>query len=126
MFKSDTLSRSCPKSDTSNIPFLEEKIDAQVCPVIENINVSPKQLYKISSLTVNDLELRALKGYLLSEWPKDKKTLPEFIRQYWNVKDSLTFFKPKNLILKNNAIVIFKCLRQEMLYRLHFTHSGIS
>lgn len=33
MFKSDTLSRSCPKSDTSNIPFLEENNDAQVCPV---------------------------------------------------------------------------------------------
>lgn len=85
-----------------------------------------KQLYKISSLTDNDLELRALKGYLLSEWPKDKKTLPEVIRQYWNVKYSLTFLKPNNLILKNNAIVIPKCLRQELLYRLHFTHSGIS
>lgn len=56
-------SRSCPKSDTSNIPFLEEKIAAQVCAVIENINVPPKQLNKISSLTDNDLELRALKGY---------------------------------------------------------------
>lgn len=111
MFKSDTLSRSCPKSDTSNIHFLEENIDAQVCAVIENINVSLQQLYKISSLTDNDLELRALKGYSLSEWPKDKKTLLEVIRQYWNVKDSLTFFKPKNLILKNNAIVIPKFLR---------------
>lgn len=126
IFISDTLSRSCPKSDTSNSSFLEENIDAQICAVIENINVSPKQLYKIASLTDNDLELRALKGYLLSEWPKDKKTLPEVIRQYWNDKDSLTFLKPNNLILKNNAIVIPKCLRQEMLYRLHFTHSGIS
>lgn len=126
MYISDTLSRSCPKSDTSYIPYLEENIDAQVCAVIENINVSPKQLYKISNLTDNDVELRALKGYLLSEWPKDKKTLPEVIQQYWNVKDSLACFKPKNLILKNNAIVIPKFLRQEMLYRLHFTHSGIS
>lgn len=42
IYISDTLSRSCPKSDTSNSPFLEENIDAQICAVIENINnVSP-------------------------------------------------------------------------------------
>lgn len=122
MYISDTLSRSCPKSETSNIPFLEENIDAQVCAVIEDINVSPQQLYKISSLTDNDLELRSLKSYLLSEWPKDKKNRPEVIRYYWNVKDSLTFFKPNNLLLKNNAIVILDTL-YSFWHKQNFTYS---
>lgn len=126
MYVSDTLSRSCNKSDVNNDPFLEENIEAQVCAVIGNINISNKQLLKISNLTDNDLELKSLKSYLLNEWPKEKKNLPEIVRQYWSVKDSLTYYKPKNLILKDNAIVIPKCLRREMLYRLHLTHSGIS
>lgn len=127
MYVSDTLSRSCPNSiDTNPDPFLEECIEAQVCAVVDNINISTNQLSKVANLTDNDLELKTLKCYLLSEWPKEKKDLPEVIKQYWNIKDSLSYFKTKNLVLKGNAIVIPKCLRKEMLYRLHFTHSGIS
>lgn len=125
----DTLSRAQYETDDSNSPMLDDKeVEAQICAIVNEINVSvgPNIMSRISSLTDVDVELKTLKDYLLNTWPNEKKNVPLAIRQYWNIRNELSYFKPSNIILKGDAIVIPRCMRKEMLSRLHLTHCGIN
>lgn len=119
----DTLSRACI-NNADDINLCTEEIEAQVCSVITNLEITDHQLSKLTHLTDVDDELKLLKQYIVNSWPMHKKQLPDVVRHYWNFKDELSLCK--NLVLRGTAILIPKCMREEMLHRLHYTHCGIN
>lgn len=129
LYIADTLSR-CTNNlnrntiDNFDLGLNSEEIEAQICSVVDNVNISEDQLNKIVKLTDVDEELKLLKHYLTDTWPVHRKQLPEIVRVYWNFRDELSLCK--NLVLRGTAIVIPKCMRQEMLNRLHYSHCGIN
>lgn len=120
----DTLSRAYLNSSDDDDNLGTDEIEAQVCAVVENLEITDQQLSKLTHLTDVDDELKLLKQHIVTMWPMHKKQLPECIRHYWNIKDELSLCK--NLILRGTAIVIPSSMRQEMLHRLHYTHCGVN
>lgn len=80
---------------------------------------------KIIELSKQDSEIQLVKRYVKEGWPNHKNLLPIEIRPYWNVRSELTFAK-HGILLKGTALVIPKVLRNEMLSRLHYSHSGVT
>ncbi|XP_045446678.1 uncharacterized protein K02A2.6-like [Melitaea cinxia] len=123
LYIADTLSRSFDTDDSLQIDLEESNIEANINLVIETLNISKKQLNNVQNFTRNNEEMKLLKEFILKGWPSHKISVPEKIRSYWHVRDSLTY--KSNLIFKGNSLVVPPELRKEMLHRAHFPHLGI-
>lgn len=118
------MSRAFNVNDTTNLDLEHDEIEAHVNLIQESLNISPVNLSKFQDLISTDEEMKALIKYIVgNKWPNHKRELPLSIRQYWCVKDELTYCN--NLIFKGSAIVIPPSVRQEMLKRLHYPHLGV-
>ncbi|XP_045446883.1 uncharacterized protein K02A2.6-like [Melitaea cinxia] len=124
LYIANTLSRSFDTDDSLQIDLEESNIEANINLVIETLNISKKQLNNVQNFTRNNEEMKLLKEFILKGWPSHKISVPEKIRSYWHVRDSLTY--KSNLIFKGNALVVPPELRKEMLHRAHFPHLGIT
>lgn len=124
LYIADTLSRSFDTDDSLQIDLEESNIEANIDLVIETLNISEKQLNNVQNFTRNNEEMKLLKEFILKGWPSHKISVPEKIRSYWHVRDSLTY--KSNLIFKGNSLVVPPELRKEMLHRAHFPHLGIT
>ncbi|XP_045459304.1 uncharacterized protein K02A2.6-like [Melitaea cinxia] len=124
LYIADTLSRSFDTDDSLQIDLEESNIEANINLVIETLNISKKQLNNVQNFTRNNEEMKLLKEFILKGWPSHKISVPEKIRSYWHVRDSLTY--KSNLIFKGNSLVVPPELRKEMLHRAHFPHLGIT
>lgn len=124
LYIADALSRSFNTDDSMQIDLDESNIEANINLVIETLNISEKQLNNVQNFTRNNEEMKLLKEFILKGWPSHKISVPEKIRSYWHVRDSLTY--KSNLIFKGNSLVVPPELRKEMLHRAHFPHLGIT
>ena len=58
-----------------------------------------------------------------SGWPEDKHTLPSSVQQYYNFREELT--TQSGFLFKENRLIIPVGYREEIMSKLHASHSGI-
>lgn len=117
----DALSRAYIKEQTSE--NFDNEIQAQVCLIVSELNVTKEKLNEITSETLKDQELISLKKVILKGWPKNHKKLKDYIRPYAKYKEELTICN--DLIFKGSSLLIPYKLRKEMLNKIHYTHLGV-
>lgn len=85
----DALSRAYIKDPTSE--NFDNEIQAQVCLIVSELNVTKEKLNEITSETLKDQELISLEKVILEGWPKNHKKLKDSIRHMLNIKKSLQY-----------------------------------
>ena len=118
----DELSRAVLALFSDDNPR-EQDVQIMINTIFENLPVSNDKLNTIKAESASDSELSILIKYLRQGWPKYKANLPQGIQQYWAIKSEL--YIEKGVIFKGDRIVIPRCLRREMLERIHGSHLGI-
>ena len=101
----------------------EAEVEVYVNSVLLNLQVSDEKLKQIKKETEDDQQLTLLKECIMSGFPKNKLDCPAEIREFWNIRDELSFVK--GLLLKGLKVIIPKSLRKEMLKKIHQGHLGI-
>ncbi|KAL1446555.1 hypothetical protein WDU94_005570 [Cyamophila willieti] len=86
-------------------------------------SISDKSLEKIKFETEKDFQLCKLYKQIQQGWPENKQQVDNSIKCFWNYRSDLVF--EDKFILKNNQIVVPKCLRKEFLEKLHSSHLGV-
>ena len=71
-----------------------------------------------------DAGMRLLSNYVRNGFPESKKDLPEQIRCFWEVRESLRCFG--SAVLYKDRIVIPPSLRPNIVENLHSAHQGVS
>lgn len=120
LYLADALSRSF--HDDENFKIVENNLELQL-NFINYVSISPQQFDRLRQETVKDKELIELKKVIMEGWPDSKTKLSDVIRPYFKIRAELTV--AKDVIFKNNQIVIPKTMRNEILDRLHYNHMGI-
>ncbi len=116
----DTLSR---KFVADTYPELSEGMEAHVHTVMSNLPISDRKLQEIRENTNADPQLVILKQTILSGWPRDRKSCPPEVLDYWNHRDQLSVID--EIIMKGEKIVIPKSLRPKMMDLVHSGHMGV-
>lgn len=123
MYIPDTLSRACQaQGRTGTDSELERDLELQVCSVVLSSKISDAKLLEIQQCTANDTELQSLCSVISEGWPEKFKCVPPELRHFWTYREDLSC--AYGLVLKGNAIVIPKCLRQYILGCIHAAHQG--
>lgn len=117
----DTLSRAYIE-DKEDGDF-DNEIQAQVCLIVAELNVTKEKLQEISNETQRDEELKELKMTILNGWPRNHKKLKDNVKLYAKYKGELTVHG--DLIFKGCSLVIPYKLRKEILNKIHYNHLGI-
>ena len=95
-------------------------------PRIMKINffpdISDARLEEVREATAQDASLMTLKSLILEGWPDTKCKVPDVARPYYDMRDVLSY--ENGIILKGEAILIPRCLRRDILGRLHSAHMG--
>ena len=118
----DALSRD-PLSNDKEFQEIEEQANIQVHTLLENISVSQDENEKLKNDISQDEQLLALKEIIAKGWPAEKAKVPETLKPFWDVRDTLTF--ENGNILKGEQLFISKGLRKDILKKLHVGHMGI-
>lgn len=116
----DTLSRANLKEEYDD----KMELDIQICSVINKISITDTRLQELINKTDLDEEFKLLKNYVIQGWPKDKKTIPDNLKSYFNFRNEITF--GKGLFFKGNKILIPKSERRNILKNIHSGHFGIN
>ena len=85
-------------------------------------DVPDARLLRIREATEIDDEMQTLKETVMNDWPEQKHETPLGIRQYFDFRDTLSY--SDGLMLKGEAVIIPKSMRNEMKTRLHKAHFG--
>ena len=113
LFIVDTLSRA----------FLPDPgIDVRVMAMNSLLDVPDKTTQEVHEATQKDPILRTLLQFTDEGWPARKSDVPEPIRLYFDIRDTLSH--QDGIILKGERILIPFSLRSEMKKRLHSAHLG--
>lgn len=115
LFVADLLSRNYSKDSEPEITDLSE--------MVHSINVSDEKLLEMKKAVEEDTVMMKLRDLVLSGWPKTKRSVPDDIKFYWNVRDDL--FLEDGLIFVGDRLLIPRSLRKEMLEKLHYSHFGM-
>lgn len=122
LYIADALSRAYIKEQI--IDNFDKELQAQVCLIISQINVTENKLKEFQINTNKDCELIELKKVILEGWPNNNKKVNDKIKAYSKFKDELTVLN--NVIFRGQAIVVPSNMRREMLNRIHYSHMGIN
>ena len=90
--------------------------------IAETCDVPDARLLEIREATQVDDEMQTLKETVMNGWPEQKHETPLGIRQYFDFRDTLSY--SDGLMLKGEAVIIPKSMRNEMKIRLHKAHFG--
>ena len=93
-------------------------IDVRVMAMNSLLDILDKTTQEVREATQKDLVLQ----FLDEGWPARKSDVPEPIRLYFDIRDTLSH--QDGIILKGERILIPFTLRSEMKKRLHSAHLG--
>lgn len=119
LYIADTLSRA---SQEDNFEINETEIEAQV-NLVEYMSISNSLFKKIQEITNIDQELKELRKLVKDGWPNSKKEVNEIVKPYFKHRHEIV--EIKNVLFRNQRIIVPKELRAEILKRLHYNHLGI-
>ena len=118
-FIADTLSRA---PEVSNETTANKKDGFEVL-TLENLPVSEVKLEQFKDATRKDLTLQKLKTTVISGWPGRKSQVDPELREYWNIKETISVCD--DLLLRNDNLIVPSSLREEMLSQIPNSHLGI-
>lgn len=128
LYIADTLSRAVALAndgagDTHTQPRDYLHLQAQVCALSASNQLIDSHFLHIQKCTKQDEELQKLMKIIKLGWPTDKKELDNTLKPYWDYRDELTV--NFGILWKGTRIIIPKCLRHEMMKKIHIGHLGI-
>lgn len=117
-------------ADTLSRAFLSEKglksdeeFNFAVHAVVKNIPMSETKKIKFREALDNDAQLKLVASFCSSGWPENKHDIPDCVRQFFKIRESLCFVD--GLLLYSEKIVVPHALRCDMLKLLHEGHVGM-
>ena len=114
----DTLSRAFVETDE-----LDQFSNQRIMTVYDMLEDLPDaRCEEIRQATVNDPLLQRLINIIKDGWPDNKYDLPEELRPYFAIRDTLNY--NDNLVVNGERIVVPKSLQNDMKKRLHTAHLG--
>ena len=117
----DALSRAYIE-DEADCGFIDD-IEVMVHSVTQNFPGSSERLEQIRCATAEDATLQRLYQVVMNGWPELRRSIPEDVRPYWNMRDEMS--TSDGLLFAGERIVIPESMRQEMLQILHEPHMGM-
>ena len=111
----DTLSRAVPDL---NSPFEHTRV--MQLDTFEMI--ADERLKQIKEATSTDTELQSLLHVIQNGWPDHKNQLPENLKPYFALRDTLSC--EAGIVLKGERVVIPQSQRNTILHQLHAAHLG--
>lgn len=113
LFIADTLSRA----------YLPDPgDDVHILAVNSLSDIADETREEVKEATSKDPDLQTLMKIIKEGWPEKKSDVPECIRAYFDIRDTLS--EQSDIILKGERILIPRALRSEMRKRLHAAHLG--
>lgn len=116
MLIADLLSRNFMEIKEESEQELEGVIHA-----VENRNTNFQEIAKV---TESDEELKEVIKLYERGWPKSKKQVPENMRQYWNLRDSISV--ENGVVFYESRIRVPKELRSKVLRLVHEGYNGVT
>ncbi|KAL8567032.1 hypothetical protein ACOMHN_027461 [Nucella lapillus] len=113
LFIADTLSRA-------SLPHPGD--DVCVLALSGLSDMPDKSKDEVREATQKDEGLQTLLSVITEGWPEKKNDVPEKIRMYFDVRDTLS--EQDGVILKGEIILVPPALQTEMKKRLHAAHLG--
>jgi len=92
--------------------------------VIHAVEYRNTNFQEIAKVTENDEELKEVIKLYERGWPISKKQVPENMRQYWNLRDSISV--ENGVVFYESRIVVPKELRSKVLRLVHEGHNGVT
>ncbi|XP_063635188.1 uncharacterized protein K02A2.6-like [Cydia splendana] len=124
LYIADALSRApAPNAGTPLPPLDHLEAQAQVCALAASNALTDTHLLEVQRCTKEDNELQNLIKVIKRGWPNEKDKLNDTLKCYWNIRDELT--TDFGMVWKGNRIVIQKCMRHDMLKKIHSSHFGL-
>lgn len=125
LYIADTLSRAvAPSSDNENDPRDYLDVKAQVCAIAASNSLTDTHFVELQKMTGLDEEMQELKRVIKDGWPVHKSDIKDIVAPYWDSRDELTM--AYDLVWKGTRIVIPKCMRKDMLKKVHIGHLGVA
>ena len=121
MYIADALSRAyllIPESQAE-----ENHLEYKIHSVAEKLPISRARLDEILQATNDDAVLRALIEVWNAGWPRHRRSVPEIVRHYWNIRDEI--HSQDGLVFCGDKLVIPEKLRSTMLTLVHESHLGM-
>lgn len=128
MYIADTLSRA-PEIEKQVGKELQVYRIEQEFEQLEQIDekedkrISTATFHKIKCATAEDENMKTLIEIIKNGWPEQKHSLPDELKQFWNLRDDLIV--NDGLVFKGNRVYVPKSIRGDMLQKLHLAHLGI-
>ena len=89
----------------------------------QHIRLKPSTLQEIKDHTQKDNSLLELIKVIKAGWPETKGKLSHLVLPFFGVRDELSVCD--GIVIRGERVVVPKSLRRDMLYRLHYAHSGV-
>lgn len=125
LYIADTLSRAvAPSSGTESEPRDDLDVRAQVCAIAASNPLSDSHFMELQKYTELDEEMQELIRVINDGWPMDKNILMDVLKPYWDCRDEL--ISVYGLVWKGEKIIIPKCMRRDMLKKIHIGHFGVA
>lgn len=120
----DTLSRaSLIRSLKDESDTLHQEGEHMIHSIRANAPITEKKAEEFRTAYSSDPDFEELSKQCKKGWPQHIKNVPQNVRCYWPVKDEL--HQVDGLFFKGDKIIVPKCLREEMLIKIHESHLGI-
>ena len=122
MHIADALSRAYLKAEELD-KDLHEEMEVMVHSLVQNLPISADRKEEIREEIREDESLQQLRRMIHSGWPESKKGVPDYLKPYWDVKD--TIFEADGLLFVENKVIIPSNMTRVILDLLHESHLGI-
>lgn len=124
LYVADTLSRAVAPAPMAGEGVREHwAMRAQVCAVAVSNPLTDTHFLELQRNTKVDEEMQSLIKIIRKGWPDHKNRVECALRPYWDFRDELTV--AFDMVWKGAKIVIPKCMRKDMLFKIHAGHLGV-
>ncbi|XP_011701249.1 PREDICTED: uncharacterized protein K02A2.6-like [Wasmannia auropunctata] len=118
----DTLSRAPLPHRGKDQDILREEIEHYAQAIIAT-DVPDRQLERVRKAQNQDPVAQTIRQYIQEGWPKYPKDIPVELRAYEEHR-ALLAEDPSGIIVHGTRVYIPRCLREEVLQRIHQGHLG--
>ena len=112
-----------PVPDESIDEDLQSDMGVLVHSLVKNLDLIVASKSLMQGATTTDNCLTMLQQLTQSGWPSERRTVPEAVRPYWNVRDQV--HEAEGLMFLGEKLIVPESMRKKMLALFHESHQGI-